>query len=411
MLGTEKTPGTSGDKDAGSDTPFRQAMKEVARSLKEALERAVRGPDGDGKGGAPTEDSRFRESMKEVTGSLQKMLDRIQGRQSGNGNGDVPAEDSDFRVTMKEVTRGLVEGLERASGVSSGDKKGSSPDEESQFRKSMKEVSSSLAEMLDRAVNGRGAEKPGSPLEPAPRSPAGDEKGRSQEELSNFRSTMREVASSIQERLERALSSPSGSEETQRPDASGPWINRLMNDIRDGGGAVKREARPQQNLEVLSERARLAIQKFEGTGVNRQPYNNDGALGKRELRQAGIHDATVSRLLRRGLGNGDGFLDQKELVAAQRRGLITISEDGKISLTASGKAWNGEPAKRSIVPPMIAMNPFDPFKLDPGHSPGRLGDRQASGAFAGPVGQPGAQKPVPETRDSEEEKKPKVNKV
>jgi chaperonin cofactor prefoldin len=91
-----------------------------------------------------------------------------------------------------------------------------------------------------------------------------------------------------------------------------------------------------------SDRAQAAIQKHEGTGVNRAPYNNDNRLGIHELNHAGIEAGSkVSKLLRSELGDKDGFLNAQELVQAQKLGVISISEDGsKIELTAKGRMLN-----------------------------------------------------------------------
>jgi hypothetical protein len=86
--------------------------------------------------------------------------------------------------------------------------------------------------------------------------------------------------------------------------------------------------------------AKNAIRKNEGTGVNIAPYNNDNQLGKWELHSAGVVDQKVNNFLR-GLGDNNGFLNHAELMEAQKRGLITINEDGRIAATDAGKAQAG----------------------------------------------------------------------
>jgi hypothetical protein len=67
----------------------------------------------------------------------------------------------------------------------------------------------------------------------------------------------------------------------------------------------------------------------EGTGVNRALYNNDRQIGKIELANtSGI--TGENSLFLRNQGNGDGFLNERELVQAQQDHLISIDEDGKI---------------------------------------------------------------------------------
>lgn len=96
---------------------------------------------------------------------------------------------------------------------------------------------------------------------------------------------------------------------------------------------------------TLDSVANGAIDEYEGTGVTRTPYNNDGQLGKWELYSAGITDLSQNKFLRRAVGDKEGRMSQSDLADAMHRGLIEISSDGAITLTEHGQSmaaiWNG----------------------------------------------------------------------
>lgn len=97
-----------------------------------------------------------------------------------------------------------------------------------------------------------------------------------------------------------------------------------------------------------------AIAVHEGTGVNRALYNNDRQIGKIELANtSGI--TGENSLFLRNQGNGDGFLNERELVQAQQDHLISIDEDGKIYWITKTE-W--KPLKKQICPKKIRLDRF-----------------------------------------------------
>ncbi len=77
---------------------------------------------------------------------------------------------------------------------------------------------------------------------------------------------------------------------------------------------------------------------LDGHGSANKSYKDDGRIGKFELREAGIGDDMINRVLRQ-YGNGDGFLNSDEFQALLDQQIITFSEGpegGSISVTPDG---------------------------------------------------------------------------
>jgi hypothetical protein len=103
--------------------------------------------------------------------------------------------------------------------------------------------------------------------------------------------------------------------------------------------------------------AARALSAFDGTGA--KAFANNGQLGVRELKNAGIEDKDFSKFLRFGVGSGGGQMSMLDLAEAEKAGLIEISADGKISMTKSGKEaaaeWKKNPEKPEVTPQRKAL--------------------------------------------------------
>ncbi len=71
-------------------------------------------------------------------------------------------------------------------------------------------------------------------------------------------------------------------------------------------------------------------------------YGNDGKIGKIELGAAGIGywtraELEQSRILRHGVGNGDGFINPQELESLVNLGVVAFTEKGGLKITDYGQ--------------------------------------------------------------------------
>lgn len=81
-----------------------------------------------------------------------------------------------------------------------------------------------------------------------------------------------------------------------------------------------------------------AVAAHEGTGVNRAPFTNDAQTGWVELARTSGMSAADAKFTQSIVGDGNGFMTAEEIGQAQKDGLITIDESGKISLTDNARA-------------------------------------------------------------------------
>lgn len=83
------------------------------------------------------------------------------------------------------------------------------------------------------------------------------------------------------------------------------------------------------------------MNSYEGTGAGGR-YGTDNKIGKLELARGGLgygtpEDLAISRALRHGVGDGDGFLDANEFQTLLDGKIIEFDDNGKIKLTTNGE--------------------------------------------------------------------------